>query len=105
MIKEAVKIGNIVKEALRLAEFYNHIEDSGASNFDSCIVEFDNTNKTFIEIVNEISGGNLIVYKKPQYRITIADGSQGLKRTKKAEVVCEYLKSNGINAKVEYNID
>lgn len=105
MVKEAVRIGNIVKDALRLSEFYDHIEDGGTSNLDSCLVEFENSSKKFIEIVNEVSGGNVISYGKSFHWITINDGSQGYKRTKKAEVVCDYLKSHGINAHVEYNLD
>ena len=105
MVKEAVRIGNIVKDALRIAEFYNHIEDGGASNLDSCLVEFENSSKKFIEIVNEVSGGNVRSYGKLFHWITIPDDGQGYKRTKKVEVVCDYLKSHGINAYVEYNLD
>ncbi len=105
MVKEAVRIGNIVRDSLRIAEFYNHIEDGGASNLDSCLVEFENSSKKFIEIVNEVSGGNVTSYGKSFHWITINDGSQGYKRTKKAEVVCDYLKSHGIKAYVEYNLD
>lgn len=105
MVKEAVRIGNIVKDSLRLAEFYDHIEDGGTSNLDSCLVEFENSSKKFIEIVNEVSGGNVKSSSKSYHWIAINDGSQGYKRTKKAEVVCDYLKSHGINAHVEYNLD
>lgn len=103
--EEAVIIGNIVKNSLRIAEFYDHIEDGGTSNLDSCLVEFENPSEEFIEIVNEISGGNVESYSNSSYLIAINDGSQGYKRTKKAEVVCDYLKSHGINAHVEYNLD
>ena len=105
MVKEAVRIGNIIKDALKIAEFYNHIEDGGASNLDSCLVKFENSSKKFIEIVNEVSGGNVRSYGKSFHWITINDRTQGYRRTKKAEVVCDYLKSHGINAFVEYNLD
>ena len=105
MVKEAVKIGKILKQSLKLAELYNNIEDSGTCNLDLCIVEFDNNNKRFIEIVNEICVGRLSKYKKNTYIVQIKFNAQGLRRTKKAEAVCGYLNAHGINSYVEYNLD
>lgn len=105
MIKKAVKIGMILRTALAIAELYDDIEDNGTSNMDSCVVEFDNINKTFIEIINEICGGCLSKYRKNSYLVQIKCNGQGSKRTKKAEVVCEYLNTQGIKSRVEYNLD
>ena len=105
MVKEAVKIGMTLRTALAFAELYDDIEDNGTSNMDSCVVEFDSINKTFVEIINEICGGCLSKQRKNSYLVQIKCNGQGFKRTKKAEVVCEYLNMKGIKSRVEYNID
>lgn len=105
MVKEAVKIGMTLRAALAFSELYDDIEDNGTSNMDSCVVEFDSINKTFIEIINEICGGCLSKHRKNSYLVQIKCNGQGFKRTKKAEVVCEYLNMKGIKSRVEYNID
>lgn len=103
MVKEAVKTANLIKKAYDIASSYEYMEDGGTSNLDSCLVEFNNPSKIFIEIVHEVSGVNLIKYKKNTF--LIVTGYQGAVRTKMAQVMSDFLKGHGISSYVTYDLD
>ncbi len=86
----------ILKEALKIDV---QVPDSGASNLDECIITIPD------EVAKKINGVQLFRRRKDTYIILGNVQYQGKARTKLAEAVCDCLKSQGVSAYVEYNLD
>lgn len=102
MEKEALRIATILKEAVDLSNKYDNISDTGPSNLDVCCITLD---KSLINDLSRLSGIDLLIYKNWSCYISIDYKGQGLRRTKKAEFICDYLKGRGLKSCVEYNLD
>lgn len=93
------QLQRFISEADQLSGLYDDMEDGGACNFDRAIINLKGCPRDIIE--------SLPVEKKKGtwYFLYVNHKGMGLKRTKKAEVIANYLISEGFDCSVHYVLD
>ena len=106
MVKEAVKIGNAIREGYDMVKVIcSEIPDDGTSNLDSCIIRIDNDKKLSLEIIEEVSGIKLHKVGKNHFELLLMYGCQGYRRTKITECLSALMNDAGFDSYVSYQID
>lgn len=93
------QLQRFVSEADQLSDLYDDMEDGGSCNFDTAIINLKGCPRTIIE--------SLPVEKKKGtwYFLRINHKGMALRRTKKAEVIANYLTAEGFDCSVHYVLD
>ncbi|MGQ1934951.1 hypothetical protein [Ornithobacterium rhinotracheale] len=102
---EALELGRAIEIASENIFSVDNIADNGASNFDSVMLNLKGKSKSYIALVEAISGFELSSYGRGYYTICYQYKGQGLRRTTQAEMTAQELRDKGFDACVRYVTD